>query len=98
MTDSQELTAPASLVTSMQNSLVAAGVDSNSPTAADLVRAGEVLLERVLASNCDKREAALDLLTVDALFTRALEVAVKDDDHFDAFALDMMKRISDFGR
>ena len=81
----------------MQKSLVDAGVDSMSPSAKELVKAGEMVLQRVLATNCDKREAALDLLTVDALFTRALEVAVKDD-NFDAFAVDMMTRIANFGR
>ena len=98
MTGSENLAAPASLTSSIQKSLIAAGVDSMSPSAAELVRAGENLLKRVLATNCDKRDSALDLLTVDALFTRALEVAVREDGDFDAFALDMMKRISDFGR
>jgi hypothetical protein len=96
MSDAESLTAPASLTASMQRSLVAAGADSMSPTAADLVRAAEMLLQKVLANDFDKREAALDLLTVDALFTRALEVAAKDETDFDNFALDMMKRISDF--
>ena len=98
MTAPENLAPPASLVSSMQKSLADAGVDSMSPSATELVKAGEIVLQRVLATNCDKREAALDLLTVDALFTRALEVAVKDDHSFDAFALDMMTRIANFGR
>jgi hypothetical protein len=44
------------------------------PTAVELLDAAERLLERVLASDCESRSSAFDLLTVDALLTQALQV------------------------
>ena len=46
----------------------------SSPTASDLLEAAERLLDRVLQSDCESRASALDLLTVDALLTHALQV------------------------
>jgi hypothetical protein len=64
------------------------------PTAADLLAAGERLLDKVLGADCDSRSSALDLLTVDALLTRALEEAAKDPELVAGFAERAMERIA----
>ena len=97
MTEVENDGTPAALLSSIEKSLADAGIESESPKAAELLDAGEQLLRRVLSTNCDERRAALDLLTVDALFTRALEVAAVEQNDIDAFARDMMQRISNLG-
>ncbi len=42
----------------------------------DLLDAARRVLSRVLSSECARREAALDLLTVDALITHALDMSL----------------------
>ena len=63
-------------------------------TAEDTLRAAEQLLDRILAAECESRDSALDLLTVDALVTRAMEIAARDPDSLAAFTKSAMKRIS----
>ncbi len=59
-----------------------------------LIRAAERVLERVLASECDSRDSALDLLTVDALMTRAMAIAAEDADALATFPELAMLRIA----
>jgi hypothetical protein len=74
---------PADLATAMRNSLK----DSASiPTAEELLRAAQHLLNKVLRTDCETRASAIDLLTVDALMTHALLVASKDPRAPDDFA------------
>jgi hypothetical protein len=67
--------------------------DNPSPTPAELLEAAERLLENVLRTDCETRSSALDLLTVDALMTRALEIAAQDPKLLDEFPAEAMRRI-----
>ena len=67
---------------------------ADAPSADDLLRAAENLLDKVLASQCDNRDSALDLLTVDALVTRAMMVAAGDTKTLAEFPELAMKRIA----
>lgn len=75
---------------------LALGGDSrdDAPSADGLLRAAENLLDKVLASQCDNRDSALDLLTVDALVTRAMDVAARDPQSLAEFPELAMKRIA----
>ncbi|GAC1493325.1 MAG: hypothetical protein NVS1B5_18590 [Gemmatimonadaceae bacterium] len=68
------------------------------PTAPELLDAAERLLDHVLGTDCEKRASALDLLTVDALMTRALEIAGRDSKLLDRFPEEAMRRIASHGR
>jgi len=68
--------------------------DNPSPTAADTLEAAERLLDRVLRTDCESRAAALDLLTVDALMTQAVEIAGRDEKLANEFLTDAMRRIA----
>jgi hypothetical protein len=65
-----------------------------SPTAPEVLDAAERLLDRVLRTDCESRESALDLLTVDALMTHALEIAAKDSKLLEEFPEQAMRRIA----
>ena len=68
------MTPPADL-----DAAIAAAVENNpSPTPLQLLEAAERMLDKVLQTDCDSRATALDLLTADALTTRALELAAAD--------------------
>ena len=68
------MTPPADL-----DAAIAAAIDNNpSPTPLQLLEAAERMLDKVLQTDCDSRATALDLLTADALTTRALELAAAD--------------------
>ena len=70
-------------------------VDENSePTPSDLLDAAEHLLEKVLRTDCETRASALDLLTVDALMTHALQRANDDPKLRDRFPDEAMTRIA----
>ena len=70
-------------------------VDENSePTPSDLLDAAEHLLEKVLRTDCETRASALDLLTVDALMTHALQRANDDPKLRDKFPDEAMTRIA----
>ena len=95
----QGMTAPAALRDAMNIALGGetgdgGGARDDAPSADDLLRAAENLLDKVLATQCDKREAALDLLTVDALVTRAMAVAARDPKSLAEFPELAMKRIA----
>jgi hypothetical protein len=72
--------------------------DNQSPTAAEMLDAAERLLDNVLRSDCEARASALDLLTVDALMTRALEIAGRDPSLLDEFPEQAMLRIAAHAR
>ncbi|MEP6550261.1 MAG: hypothetical protein ABJB95_03710 [Gemmatimonadales bacterium] len=73
-------------------------LDNNSaPTASEVLDAAGRLLDRVLQSDCEARAAALDLLTVDALMTRALEIANRDPASFEVFSEQAMRRVASAG-
>ena len=67
--------------------------DNPSPTATEVLDAAERLLDNVLRSDCETRASALDLLTVDALMTRALEIAGRDPAVLEEFPELAMLRI-----
>lgn len=68
--------------------------DNQAPTPADLLEAAERLLDKMLLTDCESRTSALDLLTVDALMTRAVEESAKDPALLEKFPEMAMKRIS----
>ena len=85
---------PEELTTAMQRAL-----DNNpNPTAPEVLEAAERLLDRVLRTDCETRESALELLTVDALMTHALEIAAKDPKAMKDFPEQAMQRIASHGR
>ena len=62
-------------------------------SADEVLGAAEDLLKSVLAGDCQARESALDLLTVDAMVTRAMEIAARDPKLLADFPELAMKRI-----
>ena len=68
--------------------------DNASPTATEVLEAAERLLDQVLRTECESRASALDLLTVDALMTHALEIANSDSDLLEKFSREAMHRIA----
>jgi hypothetical protein len=81
---------PSELEASMRGALN----DNVSPTANELLDAAERMLDNVLRTDCEARASALDLLTVDALMTRALEIAARDPLLLDEFPEQAMRRIA----
>jgi hypothetical protein len=76
-------------------SAMASALNNNpSATAPEVLEAAERLLDRVLRTDCESRASALDLLTVDALMTRALELAAKDPKLLAEFPERAMQRIA----
>ena len=86
--------APKELEAAMRSALG----NNPSPTATEVLDAAERLLDNVLRSDCETRASALDLLTVDALMTRALEIASRDQRLLEAFPEQAMVRIGAHGR
>ena len=72
--------------------------DKPSPTATEVLDAAERLLDNVLRSDCETRATALDLLTVDALVTRSLEIASRDPGLLEKFPEQAMLRIAAHGK
>ena len=72
--------------------------DNPSPTATEVLEAAERLLDQVLRTECESRSSALDLLTVDALMTHALEIAAKDPKLMEDFPEQAMRRIASHHR
>jgi hypothetical protein len=68
--------------------------DNSSPTPAEVLEAAERLLDRVLRTECENRSSALDLLTVDALMTQALEMSASDRKLLADFPELAMRRIA----
>ena len=68
--------------------------DNPSPTAVEVLEAAERLLDQVLRTDCENRSSALDLLTVDALMTRSLEIAARNPKLLESFPELAMRRIA----
>ena len=68
--------------------------DNQSPTPTEVLDAAERMLDSVLRTDCETRASALDLLTVDALMTRALEIAVRDPKLLEEFPEQAIQRIA----
>ena len=81
---------PAELATAMRNALN----EASAPGAEDLLAAAEHALDRVLRTDCETRASALDLLTVVALMTHALEIASKDPSAAEDFPERALRRIT----
>ncbi len=76
-------------------SAMASALNNNpSPIAPEVLEAAERLLDRVLRTDCESRTSALDLLTVDALMTHALEIAARDPELLENFPEQAMQRIA----
>ncbi len=67
---------------------------SDAPVSDALLHAGQTLLASILGSGSTQRDAALDLLTADALVTYAFEAAADDPASLDAHAVAAMRAIS----
>jgi hypothetical protein len=72
--------------------------DNQSPTASEALGAVERLLDNVLRTDCETRASALDLLTVDALMTRAMEIACRDPKLLGEFPEQAMLRVASHAR
>ena len=82
---------PEELASAMRSALKE---ETTSPTAEDLLAAAEQALDKVLRTDCETRASALDLLTVDALMTHALEIASKDPNAPEDFPEQALRRIT----
>lgn len=78
----------------MDEVLAARGNDDRSRAADACLDAAESLLRDLLARPSAGREAALDLLTVDALVTYAFEAAALEPATIEARAADAMRRLA----
>jgi hypothetical protein len=86
----EKLRPPEELAAAMRSALG----DNPSPTAVEVLDAAEHLLDQVLRTDCETRASALDLLTVDALMTHALELAAKDPTLLDELPEQAMQRVA----
>jgi len=68
--------------------------DNPRQTATEVLEAAERLLDQVLRTECENRSSALDLLTVDALMTHAVEIATRDPKQLEEFPEQAMRRIA----
>jgi hypothetical protein len=82
---------PEELASAMRNAL---NQGTQNPTAEDLLAAAERVLDKVLRTDCETRTSALDLLTVDALMTHALEMASKEPNTPEDFPEQALRRIT----
>ncbi|MGH7603461.1 MAG: hypothetical protein ACRENK_05605, partial [Gemmatimonadaceae bacterium] len=67
---------------------------AGDPSAEELLRAAEHLLDKVLRTGCESRSSAVDLLTVDALVTQALLVASEDSNSVEDFPEQALRRVT----
>ena len=66
---------PQELAAAIRDALKARNITGSTPAPTELLETAQALLQKVLDTECDSRDAALDLLTADALVTYALEIA-----------------------
>ena len=78
----------------LEESMRSALNDNASPTANDMLDAADRMLDNVLSTDCEARASAIDLLTVDALMTRALEIAARNPSLLENFPEEAMRRIA----
>ena len=88
----QGMATPTALEQSMRRA--AGSFDATLTDGNETLRAAEELLDQVLKGACESRESALDLLTVDALVTRAMQIAARDPKSFAEFPERAMKTLS----
>ncbi len=67
---------------------------ADAEVAPALLHAGQALLATILRAGSTQRDAALDLLTADALVTYAFEAAADDPAQLDQRAADAMRAIA----
>ena len=87
-----QMTAPPALLRSIDDAC--RGESSQNADPHHVLGNAEQLLDRVLDGACESRDSALDLLTIDALVTRAMESAVRDPEVLAEFPELAMKRLS----
>ena len=85
---------PAALRARLDAILNMESANADTPVAAALLDAGQTLLSSILVSGSTTREAALDLLTADALVTYAFEAAADEPELLDARAAAAMRAIA----
>ena len=85
---------PAALRARLDAILNEESADRGTPVAPALLEAGQGLLATILGSGSVQRDAALDLLTADALITYAFEAAADDPSSLDARAAQAMRAIA----
>lgn len=85
---------PAALRERLDAILNASDANVSTPVSQALLEAGQMLLASILASGSTQRDAALDLLTADALVTYAFEAAAEDPTALGAHAADAMRAIA----
>jgi hypothetical protein len=85
---------PAALRARLDASLNTDTASVDTPVSPALLEAGQSLLSRILVSGSTQRDAALDLLTADALVTYAFEAAADEPAALDARAADAMRAIA----
>jgi len=85
---------PAALRARLDAMLSTGQGDAGAPVSTALLDAGQMLLGSILASGSTQRDAALDLLTADALVTYAFEAAADDPASLDAQAARAMRAIA----
>ena len=86
--------APDALRARLDATLLRARGAPDPAVATSLFVAGRELLTSVLRAGATQREAALDLLTADALVTYAFEGAADDPDSIDARAASAMRSLA----
>ena len=85
---------PAALRERLDTILNAPHAANGGEVAPALLDAGKALLAGILQSGSTQRDAALDLLSADALVTYAFEAAADDPATLDARAADAMRAIA----
>jgi len=85
---------PAALRARIDGMLNAGGSADDAPVSEALFGAGRTLLATILNSGSTQRDAALDLLTADALVTYAFEAAAADPSTLDVQAASAMRAIA----
>jgi len=85
---------PAALRARLDAILDSATVAASGPVVPALLDAGHGLLAAILESGSTRRDAALDLLTADALVTYAFEAAAGDPGALDTRAAAAMRAIA----
>lgn len=85
---------PAALRARLDGVLGSDSVGADDAVATALLQAGQALLASILRSGSTQRDAALDLLTADALVTYAFEAAADDPASLDGRAADAMRAIA----
>ena len=103
MTDSDWLSRhtpppPKELAAAIRAALKTRNITSDAPSPAELLETAQWLLEKVLQTEGETRDSALDLLTADALVTYALEVANDASSESGEFAVRAIRTLAASGK